>query len=80
MIEDDGRRLLEDIRDIQRAHLAEFQRVTHQSLELQRQAVKRQEQLGALYRQVLVVGGAAAVVLLALLIFLLVRWAPRLFG
>ena len=77
---DETRKLLEEIRDTQREHLAEYKRVTQQSLDLQKQAVKRQEQLGGLYRQVLMVGGSVAIVLIVLLIILLVRWAPRLFG
>ena len=80
MTDADTRKLLEEIRDAQREHLAEYRRVTQQSLDLQKQAVKRQEQLGALYKQVMMAGGSVAVVLLVLLIFLLVRWAPRLFG
>jgi len=80
MADDETRKLLEEIRDIQREHLAEYRRVTEQSLDLQRRAVKRQEQLGGMYRQVVMIGGAAAIVLLVLLIFLLARWGPRLFG
>ena len=38
------RRLLEEIRDVQREHLAEYRRVTKESLELQQRAVARQEQ------------------------------------
>jgi len=74
MAEDETRRLLEEIRDVQRAHLAEYQRVTQQSLELQKQAVRRQEQMGGLYRMVLIVGGSVAIVLIVLLLFLLARW------
>ena len=79
-MEQDTRRLLEEIRDVQREHLAEYRRVTQQSLDLQKQAVKRQEQMGAMYRGVITIGGVAALALLVLLIYLLVRWAPRLFG
>ena len=78
--DDDTRRLLEEIRDLQRDHLAEYRRVTQQSLELQKQAVARQEQLGGIYRRVVMLGGSVVVALLILLAFLLVRWAPRLFG
>ena len=80
MTDNESTQLLREIRDAQREHLAEYRRVTQQSLELQQDAVKRQAQLGGLYRQVLMVGGSVAIVLLVLLIFLLVRWAPRLFG
>ena len=59
--------LLVEIRDLQREHLAEFRRVTQESLELSRRAVRRQEQFGRLYRLALV---AAALVLVALGLFL----------
>ena len=78
--DDDARRLLEEIRDAQREHLAEYRRVTQQSLELQKQAVLRQEQMAGLYRRVLAFGGIMTLALLVLLIALLAKWGPRLFG
>jgi len=48
--------LLVEIRDLQRAHLEEYRRVTQESLELSRRAVARQEQFGRLYRGVVAVG------------------------
>jgi ferric-dicitrate binding protein FerR (iron transport regulator) len=78
--EDDVRQLLREIRDAQRENLAEYRRVTQQSLELQQRAVARQEQVSALYRRVVFVGGALVAALLALLGFLLARWSPQLFG
>jgi CHASE3 domain sensor protein len=59
--------LLVEIRDIQREHLEEYQRVTRESLELQRRAVRRQEQFTRLYRWVLLVG---ALVVAGLIVFL----------
>ena len=53
--------------------------VTRQSLDLQKQAVARQEQLGNLYRRVITVGGVASLVLVILLVYLLMRWGSRLF-
>jgi hypothetical protein len=79
MTDETTRKLLEDIRDAQREHLAEYRSVTRQSLDLQKQAVTRQEQLGAMYRRVIAVGGVASLVLLVLLVFLLIRWGNRLF-
>jgi hypothetical protein len=79
---DDGDRtltLLEEIRDTQREHLAEYRRVTEQLLELQQRAVDRQAQFGALYRRFLLVGGVVAASLLSLLVYLLARWGPYLF-
>jgi cytochrome c-type biogenesis protein CcmH/NrfG len=72
-------RLLEEIRDAQREHLAEYRRVTQQSLELQQRAVARQEQLGRIYRRMLLVGGVLVAGLLALLVYLLARWSRVLF-
>lgn len=77
--EDQIRRLLEEIRDLQRDQLAEYRRVTQQSLELQQRAVDRQQQLGRLYSRVVGLGGGVALVLLALLVYLLTRWSSRLF-
>ena len=76
--EDRTRELLEEIRDAQREHLAEYRRVTKESLELQRAAVARQEQVSALYKRVVLLGGAMATVLLGLLVYLLARWWPYL--
>lgn len=78
--EEDVRQLLREIRDVQRENLAEYRRVTQQSLELQQRAVARQEQVSALYRRVVFVGGALVLALLALLGYLLARWSPQLFG
>jgi CHASE3 domain sensor protein len=64
------RQLLTEIRDTQREHLAEYRRVTERSLELQQRAVARQEQMGHLYRRLLIVGGGLIAMLLALLVYL----------
>jgi ferric-dicitrate binding protein FerR (iron transport regulator) len=77
--EDRTHRLLEEIRDAQREHLAEYRRVTQQSLDLQQRAVDRQQELGRLYRRVLRFGGLLVVALMALLLYLLVRWSHYLF-
>jgi hypothetical protein len=77
---DDIRQLLREIRDGQREQLAEYRRVTERSLELQQRAVGRQEQLGQIYRRLLVAGGSVVAVLLVLLVYLLVRWSRYLFG
>ena len=71
-------RLLEEIRDTQREHLAEYKRVTRESLELQQRAVARQEQFGTLYRRFILFGGVLVAALLMLLVYLLVRWGPYL--
>jgi cytochrome c-type biogenesis protein CcmH/NrfG len=80
-MEVDGRteRLLEEIRDVQRDHFAEYRRVTEQSLELQRRAVARQEQVSQLYKRIVVLAGAVLVGLLSLLVYVLVRWSGTLF-
>ena len=71
--------LLTALRDTQREHLAEYRSVTRQSLELQKQALSRQEAIGALYQRMLLIGGTVATGLLALLIYLLIRWSGHLF-
>ena len=71
--------LLEEIRDVQKESLAEYRRVTQQSLDMQRQAVTRQQQMVQVYRRVLLVGVLVTVPLLVLLMFLLFRWSDRLF-
>src|SRR5882762_4870713 len=55
--DDETRRLLGEIRDAQREQLAEYRRVTERSLELQQRAGTRQEQIGHLYRRLMLVGG-----------------------
>ncbi len=72
-------RLLEEIRDAQREHLAEYRRVTRQSLELQQRAVARQEQISLIYKRIVLLGGLLVAVLLGLLLYLLVRWSHYLF-
>jgi len=74
------RRLLQDIRDAQREHLAEYRRVAERSLEIQERAVARQDQAGRLVRQIVLVGGILGAVLLALLVYILARWSRYLFG
>jgi hypothetical protein len=77
--DDDTHKLLKEIRDAQREHLAEYRRVTQQSLELQQRAVARQERFSQLYKRVVLLGGALVAALLSLLLYLLVRWSNRLF-
>ena len=73
---DDIKELLVEIRDVQREHLAEYRKVTQRSLELQQQAVTRQEQLGRLYRLVVVAGGLLILCILIIAVVLM----NRLFG
>jgi len=72
-------RLLEEIRDVQKESFAEYRRVTQQSLDMQRQAMTRQQQIVQLYRRVLLVGVVIVAPLLVLLVYLLSRWGDRLF-
>ncbi len=73
-------RLLEEIRDAQQEHLAEYRRVTQQSLQLQQRGVDRQQELGRLYKRVVLLGGGLVAVLMTLLLYLLVKWSHHLFG
>jgi cytochrome c-type biogenesis protein CcmH/NrfG len=77
--DDQTHKLLEEIRDAQREYLAEYRRVTQQALDLQQRALARQEQVGALYKRIVLFGGVLFVVLLSLLLYLLVRWSHYLF-
>ncbi len=72
-------KLLEEIRDAQREHLAEYRSVTREAVELQRRTAARQDQLRLVYRRVLLVGGVLVTALLGLLLYLLVRWSHLLF-
>ena len=78
--DDETRRLLREIRDAQREQLAEYRRVTERSLELQQRAVTRQEQIGHLYRRLMLVGGVLVAALLVLLVYLLAKWWRYLFA
>ena len=78
--EDETRKLLQEIRDVEREHLAEYRRVTALSLELQQRAVARQEQFGRISRMVFLIGGLLVAALLALLVYLLARWSRHLMG
>jgi CHASE3 domain sensor protein len=73
-------RLLQEIRDTQREHLAEYRRVTERSIDLQQRAVARQEQMVQVYRRLLVIGGGMVAILLMLLVYLLAKWSRYLFG
>ncbi|PYM71913.1 MAG: hypothetical protein DME03_18850 [Candidatus Rokuibacteriota bacterium] len=77
---DEIQKLLREIRDTQREHLAEYRQVTQRSLELQQRAVTRQEQIGRFTRQIVLAGGLLVLPLLALLIYILVKWSRPLFG
>ena len=66
-------KLLNEILEVQRAHLDEYKRVTSESLRLQRQAVESQARYIRLLRPMLIVG---AVVIAGLLVYVL--WLSRL--
>ena len=70
---DEIKKVLTEIRDAQLEQLAEYRKVTQRSLELQQRAVNRQEQLGRLYRIVVLVGTLLIVPLIILLVYLLGR-------
>ena len=70
---DEIKKILSEIRDAQLEQLAEYRKVTQRSLELQQRAVTRQEQLGRLYKIVVLVGTLLIVPLIILLVYLLGR-------
>ena len=67
----DIKNLLGEIRDTQLEQLAEYRKVTERSLQLQQQAVNRQEQMSKLYRRVVLVISVLLVIVLAVLVYLL---------
>ena len=67
--------ILTELRDAQREHLAEYKKVTGRSLELQEQAVQRQEQLAKTYRVALIVS-AVLITGIACLIFYPLSYMP----
>jgi CHASE3 domain sensor protein len=70
---DDIKELLVEIRDVQREHLAEYRKVTQRSLELQQLAVTRQEQLGRLYRRVVIAGAMLVLCIVIIIVVLMGR-------
>ena len=71
---DEVKELLTQIRDLQREQLANYKQVTQRSLELQQQAVTRQEQLGRLYRIVVLAGSILVLLLVLLLVYIIRRY------
>ena len=71
---DEIKKLLIELRDAQREHLAEYRRVTQESLAMQRQAVTRQEQVSRLYQRVVISGAILVAGLVGLLIYLISRF------
>jgi hypothetical protein len=63
--------LLAEIRDGQKEHLAEYKRVAERSLELQQQAVARQERIGKLYKRMVIFGSLLIVFIIVLIVYLL---------
>ena len=77
---EDTRKILSEIRDLERQHLEEYRRISDEFLQLQRDAVARQALIGGVYKRLVVFGGIMVVVLLVLLVFLLAKWWGPLFG
>ncbi len=79
MESNDGiRTLLEEIRDVERDHLAEYRRVTERSLSLQEAAVARQEQAAKLYRRVVTLSAVLiSALVLAVFVYLGLMLWPR---
>jgi hypothetical protein len=71
---DEVKELLTEIRDLQREQLAHYRQVTQRSLELQQQAVTRQEQLGRLYRIVVLAGSILVLLLVLLLVYIMRKY------
>ncbi|HEX7069238.1 MAG TPA: hypothetical protein VF190_00460 [Rhodothermales bacterium] len=71
-------RALHEIRDLQRAHLEEYRRVTQQSIALQQEAVARQARFARVYRGALVGAVVLTIGIVALIVYLLSRLQPYL--
>jgi hypothetical protein len=63
--------ILEEILSVQKEYLAEYRRVTSETVDLQRQAVERQVQFGRLYKRMMMVGLPVVLVIIALIFSLL---------
>ena len=74
---DDIMKVLTEIRDCQREYLEEHKKVTQRSLELQQQAVSRQEQLGKTYRVALIVSAVLIIGIVAVLMYVMSYLPPR---
>ncbi len=77
---DEIRKLLTEIRDAQREHLAEYRKVAERSLELQQSALARHDQVRGAYRRVGFFVAIIIAALMVLLVMILVRWSRVLFG
>ena len=63
--------LLKEIRDVQREQFTQFKTVTEQSLELQKRAVSRAENIGRIYRVAVAVSAVLIVGIILLILYLL---------
>jgi len=77
---EDTRKILTEIRDLQREHLAEYMKVSGEALQIQRNALARQELIAGVYRRVVVIGGVMVLALTIFLVYLLAKWWGPLFG
>lgn len=68
---DEIKQLLGEIRDQQREYLAEYRKVTQRSLDMQQQAVNRQEKIGRLYQLVVIAGAILVVIIVMLIVYLM---------
>ncbi len=71
---DDIKQLLMEIRDHQREYLTEYRKVTQRSLDMQQQAVNRQEKMGRLYQRVVIAAAILVVGIVMLLFYLMARF------
>lgn len=63
--------LLKEIRDVQREQFTQFKTVTERSLELQKRAVSRAENIGRIYRVAVAVSAVLIVGIILLILYLL---------
>jgi len=72
-MDDQLRTILEEIRDTQREHLAEYRRVAERSVSLQKEAVERQRQIATLYRKVVLVAAVVVAAGIAFIVYAVSR-------
>ena len=68
---DEIKQLLGEIRDQQREYLTEYRKVTQRSLDMQQQAVNRQEKIARLYVLVVIAGAILVLFIVILVIYLM---------
>ena len=73
---EDLRKILEEIRDLEREHLDEYRRATRRSLSIQEEASARQEQIARIYRIAMIGAVVLIIGIVALILYLMTLLQP----